>query len=91
MKFVHRVIKLKNEDFIVLYPTIIEHILQWIQIPDLYQQVISILQTIVINVRIYSSCMDQNLQNDIHKQLEESLNVSKTLSIYVYDFRRCQG
>lgn len=77
LKFVNHVIGIKIEDIIVLYPTIIEYILNWVQSSDLYQQTISILQTIIINVRMYNNQLDQSLQDNIYDKLIESLNVSK--------------
>lgn len=77
LKFVNHVIGIKIENIIVLYPTIIVHILNWAQSSDLHQQIMSILQTIIINVRMYNNRLDQNLQHNIYEKLEESLNVSK--------------
>lgn len=77
LRFIHHLIQIKNEDFFIMYPTIITHLLQWIQYLDLHEQVMSIFQTLIINVRIHNIHMDQNLQCDINSNLEESLNVSK--------------
>jgi len=82
LQFVHHVIQFKNEDLIILYPTVITYVLHWTQILNLYEQAMSILQTIIINVRCYNSYMDQTLQYDIYENLEKSLNVSlKKLNI----------
>jgi len=83
LKFVHYVIQLKNEDFIILYPIIITLILHWTQSLNIYKQVMSILQTIIINIRIYNSNIDQNLQYDIHEKLKETLNVSNIHCVYL--------
>lgn len=79
LQFVHHVIQFKNEDLIILYPKIIMYILHWTQFSNLQKQAMSILQTIIINVRSYESCMDQSLKCDIHENLEKSLNVSLNL------------
>lgn len=79
LQFVHHIIQLKNEDFIILYPTIITQILHWTEFPDLHEQAMSILQTIIINVRCYNSFMDQDLQCVIYEKLAESLDVSLNL------------
>lgn len=76
LKFIHHLIQIKNEDLFIMYSTIITHILQWIQYLDLQEQVMSILQTIIINVRTNNVHLDQSLQCDIYRNLEESLNVS---------------
>ncbi|XP_060862831.1 uncharacterized protein LOC132939589 isoform X2 [Metopolophium dirhodum] len=75
LQFVHHVIQFKNEDLIILYPKIIMYILHWTQFSNLQKQAMSILQTIIINVRSYESYMDQTLKCDIHENLEKSLNV----------------
>lgn len=82
LKFVNHVIGMEIEDFIVLYPTIIVHTLNWAQSSDLYQETMSILQTIIINVRMYNNRLDQNLQQNIHDKLQESLNVSKICYVF---------
>lgn len=79
LQFVHHVIEFKNEDLIVLYPKIIIYTLHWTQFSNLHKQAMSILQTIIINVRSYDSHMDQALKCDIHENLEKSLNVSLNL------------
>ncbi|XP_003247737.1 uncharacterized protein LOC100576041 [Acyrthosiphon pisum] len=75
LQFVHHVIQFKNEDLIILYPKIIMYILHWTQFSNLQKQAMSILQTIIINVRSYESYMDQTLKCDVHENLEKSLNV----------------
>lgn len=79
LQFIHHIIQLKQEDFIILYPKIIPHILHWVQAQsfNLQQQTWSILQTIIMNVRLYNNSMNQNLQCDISEKLIEILNVSK--------------
>jgi len=77
LKFIHHVIQLKNEEFIILYPKIIINFLHWTRLFDLHQKSITILQTIIINLRIYNTYIDQCLQCDIYEKLVESLNVSK--------------
>lgn len=74
LQFVHHVIQFKNEDLIILYPKIIIYILHWTQVPNLYEQAMSILQTIIINIRSYNSYIDQTLKCDIYENLEKSLN-----------------
>lgn len=81
LQFIQHVIQLKNTDCIVLYPKIIVHIFYWSQSLDLHRQSLLILQTIIINVRIYNSCLDQNLQCDINEKLIGSLDVS--ICVYV--------
>lgn len=76
LQFVHHVIQFKNEDLIILYPKIIIYILHWTQFSNLHEQSMSILQTIIINVRSYNNYMDQTLQCDIYENLEKSLYVS---------------
>lgn len=76
LQFVHHIIQFKNEDLIILYPKIIIYILHWTQFSNLHEQSMSILQTIIINVRSYSAYMDQTLQCDIYENLEKSLYVS---------------
>lgn len=83
LKFVNHVIGIEIEDIVVLYPTIIVHILNWAQSSVLYQQTMLILQAVIINVRMYNNRLDQNLQHNIYDTLEESLNVSKII-IYMY-------
>ncbi|XP_060834763.1 uncharacterized protein LOC132917839 [Rhopalosiphum padi] len=75
LQFVHHVIQFKNEDLIILYPKIIIYILHWTQFSNLHEQSMSILQTIIINVRSYNNYMDQTLQCDIYENLEKSLYV----------------
>lgn len=75
LQFVHHIIQFKNEDLIILYPKIIIYILHWTQFSNLHEQSMSILQTIIINVRSYSAYMDQTLQCDIYENLEKSLYV----------------
>jgi len=75
LKFIHHVIQLKNEDLFVLYPKIIIMYLHWTRSLDLHQKAMTILQTIIVNVRIYNH-MDKSLQHDIYEKLVESLNVS---------------
>lgn len=76
LQFVHHIIQFKNEDLIILYPKIIIYILHWTQFSNLHEQSMSILQTIIINVRSYNAYMDQTLQCDIFENLEKSLYVS---------------
>lgn len=85
LEFINHVIKLKNESLKVLYPKIIKQISHWAQYVDLYQQSMLMLQTIIINVRNNNSSMDQNIECDLHKQLEESLNVSKNKDVKFVD------
>lgn len=75
-KLIHHIIKLKNEEFTILYPDIIKQVLRWSKLLDLHQPALTVLQTIVINVRTHSHCMDQNFEIIIHTILEECLNVS---------------
>lgn len=93
LRFIQHVIQLKNDDCIVLYPKIIFHIFHWSQSLDLHHQSMLILQTIIINVRNYNSCLDQNLQCDILEKLEGSLDVSimcfYILSLYNYLIISC--
>lgn len=84
LQFIHHIIQFKPEDFIILYPKIILHILHWAQLLDLQQQALSILQTIIMNVRIYNNSMDQNLQYDIFEKLIEILNVSKISKLKIH-------
>lgn len=77
LKFVNHVILLNTEDFAVLYPTIIDHIMNWAQSLGIFQQTMSILQTIIVKVRDLDNYMDHDFQCDIYSKLEESLNVSK--------------
>lgn len=81
LQFIHHVIKLKNESFNALYPNLINQTLHWAQFENLHQQAMLIFQTIIINLRINNSSIDQNLQRDIYEQLEESLDVSKIMNI----------
>lgn len=80
LKLIHHIIQLK--DFFILYPQIISHIMQWPQFLDLYEQSMSILHTIINNVRVHSLNMDQNLQCNIYKKIEYSLDVSRNFIIY---------
>lgn len=75
LQFIHHVIQLKIEDFIIIYPNIIINVLHWAQFLDIHEQALSLLHTIIMNVRI-NYYIDQNLQNDIFEKLAESLNVS---------------
>lgn len=83
LKFIHHLIQIKNENLFIMYPTIITHLLQWIQYLDLHEQVMLILQTLIINVRIHNIDMDQNLQCDINSNLKEILNVSKICKLRI--------
>lgn len=76
LQFIHHIIQFKHEDFIILYPKIILHILHWAQSFDLQPQALSILQTIIMNVRIYNNSMDQNLRCDVFEKLIDILKVS---------------
>lgn len=82
LKFIDHIIQLNIEDFIILYPTIIVHIMNCAQSLDIFQQTMSILQTVIVNVRVYNNHMDHNLQCDIYIKLEECLNVSKLCLLY---------
>jgi len=79
LQLVHHVIQFKNEDLIILYPKIIIYILHWTQFSYLHEQTMSILQTIIINIRSYNNHIDQTLKCDIYENLEKSLNVSLNL------------
>lgn len=83
LKLIHHLIQIKNEDFFIMYPTIITYFLQWIHYLGLYEQIMSILQTIIINVRSHNIYMDQSLQCDIYSNLEDSLNVSKICKLKI--------
>lgn len=82
LQFIHHVIQLRIEEFIIIYPDIIINVLHWAQFLDIHEQALLILQTIIINVRINNYYLDQNLQNDIFEKLAESLNVSK---LYIFN------
>lgn len=84
LKFIHHVIQLKNEDLLVLYPKIIMNFLHWTRSLLFQQKAIAILQTIIINLRIYNNFMDQILQSNIYEKFVEILNVSKFYKYKMY-------
>jgi hypothetical protein len=84
LQFIHHTIKLRIEDFIIIYPNIIMNVLHWAQFLDIHEQALSILQTIIKNVRINNYYLDQDLQNDIFEKLAESLNVSTLYKFEVF-------
>lgn len=74
LRFIHHITQFKNEGVIELYPQIIVYILHWAQYVDLFQQTMSILQTIFHNVRINNSYKAEHLE--FEDKLKECLNVS---------------
>lgn len=81
LQLLHHIIQIK--DLFIVYPQLISHIIQWAQFVELHGQSMSILQTIISTIlQIHSKSIDQKLQCNIYKKLEDSLDVSALFKLY---------